>query len=395
MRSAPGTYLTLSLPTGRFIPGPPYKLTGDFAPPIYVPLSEPGGPTDRESGAGPTPVQTSDTPSTPMSIPRKRNREQAYFDSPSGSLVFSGFDKDGMPRRPRKQRKLRFDPSFSPESGRSGRGAVQGAGPDCHRDHHGASWDDDIRDENKLDGMVVCLTAPRPPDTPDKPLTNRKRPTTHLHLSVDEYLSNSPAISIYKQEKIPPVRTIDFANPPPPTRRFPFPVADTTKSGDMGMMLSVVKSTDHKVKTPKKISFANHARVCVYVISPQRPATKGDVGAGPAQHAPNQRFEDGPEVDGKTRISSDEVKDSDDSTAEATQDLGLRTSTPKINDDRPWHHSGAQSKNATLTLTMEEVQRMRRHLLELAETNGISDGQLATSFELGKTYRGMAFNHVW
>ena len=59
-----------------------------------------------------------------------------------------------------------------------------------------------------------------------------------------------------------PVHTIDFTNLPPSTRRWHFPEADGTKSGDKGAILSVVKPTERdNVKKPKKISFANHARV--------------------------------------------------------------------------------------------------------------------------------------
>ncbi|KAL4072879.1 hypothetical protein V8B97DRAFT_270552 [Scleroderma yunnanense] len=54
------------------------------------------------------------TPSTPLNTLQKRKREPCYFDSPSRSLVFSEFDKDGLPRRPRKQRRLRFIRSFTP-----------------------------------------------------------------------------------------------------------------------------------------------------------------------------------------------------------------------------------------------------------------------------------------
>ena len=40
---------------------------------------------------------------------------------------------------------------------------------------------------------------------------------------------------------------------------------------------------------------------------------------------------------------------------------------------------------------------MRRRLLESAAKNGADDGngQLAALFELGKTFRGGAFRHVW
>ena len=346
-------------------------------------------------------------------MPRKRKREQAYFDSPTGSLVFSGFDKDGMPRRPRKLRKLRFDPSFSPVGGRGGRlgrEAMRGSGLDWLRDHHD---DNESNEEHGQTGGGSALCGPRymtevqSPDTPEKPLAYEGPSATYRRLPVDEYLSKPthvslPAISVDKQQKMkmPPVRTIDFTNLPPSTRRWRFPEADGTKSGDKATILSVVKPTEHdKVKTPKKISFANHARVCVYMVSPRRPDANGGAGAGPARQCLSERFEDGPEVDGKTRMSSDEVRSSDDSdsTAGGIKDLAPQTGSPKINDDPTRLLEGNRFENDTLTLTMEEVQAMRRHLLESSAKNSADDGnsQLATLFELGKTFRGVAFRHVW
>jgi hypothetical protein len=392
--------------TDRFVPESPYKLTSNFAPPIYVPLSEAGGPTDTESGeSGPTPVQTSDTPSTPTSIPRKRKREQAYFDSPSGSLVFSGFDKDGIPRRPRKQRKLRFDPSFSPVGGRLGREAMPGMDLDWLRDHHDASKDDDEFSEEhgqEAGAHPSHVTTVQSSVTPEKPLGYEGPSEIYRGLPVDSHLSKpthvaSPVISINKQQKLPPVRTIDFTNLPPPTRRWRFPEADGTKSGDKGTIPSVVKPTEHKVKTPKKISFANHARVCVYMVSPRRADDNDGACAGPTRQCLSKGFGDGPEVGGKTRVSSDEIKGSDDSTTEEIKGLPPRNDFSKVNDDPIRLLDGIQFENDTLTMTMEEVQATRRRLLESAAKNGVDNGngQLATLFELGKTFRGVAFRHVW
>ena len=408
IRSKCCSYLTLnaSRSTDRFVSKPPYRLTGNIAPPLYVLLSDPGGPTDTEPGEfGPTLIQTSDTPSTPTSMPRKRKREQAYFDSPSGSLVFSGFDKDGIPRRPKKLRKLRFDPSFTPEGGKSGREVVQGAGLDWLRDPHDAFKDDgnfsDEDGQHRGAGTLRgYLTTVRSPDTPDRPLTNERPSARYRRLSADEHLSkstpvSSPATSIDKQEKMLSVRTIDFTNLPPPTRRWRFPEADGTKTGDTGMILTVVKPTEHKVKTPKKISFADHARVCVYTVSPQQSDPKDSVGIGPARRALSEEVEDKSKVDDKIWMSRDEVKGSDNSTAEAINNLAPRTDSPQISDDPPRLLDGDQSENDTLALTMEEVQAMRHRLLESAEKNGIDNGQLAALFELGKTFRGVTFHHVW
>ena len=158
---------------------------------------------------------------------------------------------------------------------------------------------------------------------------------------------------------MPPVRTINFTNLlAPSTRRWHFPEADGTKSGDKSTILLVVKPTEcDKVKTPKKINFANHARVYVYMVSPRRPDANDGAGTGPARQRASERFEDGPEVDGKIRMSSDIVKGSDDSdsTVEEINDLGSRTGSPKMNDDPTRLLEGSRFENDTLTPTMEEV----------------------------------------
>ncbi|KAH0836846.1 hypothetical protein J3R83DRAFT_8633 [Lanmaoa asiatica] len=373
----------------EFVPGPPYKLT-DIASPMYVLLSEPGTDTE-DGGSGPTPLQTSDTLSTPTSMRRKRKREQAYFDSPSGSLVFSGFDKDVQ----------RVE--------KSGREAVRGTGSDWLWDHRDTSRDDDEsseeHDQHREPGALLGpnhMTTARSPDTPDKPLAcgGPSGRATYQRLSLDEHLSkpthvSSPAISTNTQEKIPPIRTIDFTIPPPPTRRWRFPQADATIPGETGMSLSVVKCTENKVKTPKKISFANHAQVCVYLVSPRRPDAKDGARGGPARQRLGEGFEDWQKVDGETRMSSDEVEGSDDSTAEAIKDLATQTDSPKVNGDPALLLRRDRFQKDTLTFTMEEVQVMRHRLFESAAKNGVDNGQLATLFELGKAFRGMPFRHVW
>lgn len=387
-----------------FIPGPPYKLH-IISSGIYAPLSE---PLDTESDEhGPMPVQISDTPSTPTSMPRKRKREQAYFDSPSGSLVFSGFDKDGMPRRPRKQRKLRFDPSFSPEGGRSGWEATRTTGLDWLRDHHAALWGVDLFGEGQGQQRGAALlrdpshvATVRAPDTPDKPLTSTKEGLTapHRRFAVYDHLQPNVSSSLDVQEEIKvaqPVRTIDFTNLPPPSRRWRFPEADATKSGGSSTILSNTKSADHKVKTPRKISFADHARVRVYTLSPQRPDAKISTDAGPAQQCLGEDLEDEPEINVKTRVSNDNFEGHADSTTKIMQDLDPQPRSLKTDGDPAQRLGVDQFEGDTLTLTMEDVQELRCRLLKSAETDGVDGGQIATLFELGKTFRGMEFRHVW
>lgn len=286
---------------------------------------------------------------------------------------------------------------------------MPGTGLDWLRDHHDASKDDDeFGEEHGQDAGAGALRGPgymttvQSPNTPEKPLRYEGPSAIYRRLPGYDHLSKPtritlPATSIDRQQKMPPVRTIDFTNLPPPTRRWRFPEADGTKSGEKGTVLSIVKPTEHKVKTPKKISFANHARVCVYMVSPRRPDDKDGAGAGPTRQCSSEGFNDGQEVDIKTRMSSDEIKDSDDLSTEEIKDLAPRTDSPKINDNPTRLLDGNQFESDTLTLTMEEVQARRCRLLESAAKNGIDNGngQLATLFELGKTFRGVAFRHVW
>lgn len=65
-----------------------------------------------------------------------------------------------------------------------------------------------------------------------------------------------------------------------------------------------------------------------------------------------------------------------------------------MNDDPARRLGIDRFENNALTLTMDEVQAMRRRLLELATTNGVDNGELATLFEPGKTFLGMQFRHV-
>ncbi|KAG9313225.1 hypothetical protein JVU11DRAFT_6685 [Chiua virens] len=387
----------------RFVPAPPYKLT-DNPPQIYVPLSDVTGLIETESSeSGHAAIQPSDTPSTPASMPRKRKREQVYFDSPSGSLIFSGFDKDGMPRRPRKLRKLRFDPSFSPGEGRGWKSKEE-----TRFDGFGDHLDtlDDVSGTSVnvgRGGTAGALLSPsdgvgvRSPETTDKLLTCVESSEPYRCRSVDEDLSkpthtSSPAASVDVQNRMPPVRAIDFTNLPPRARRGRFSAADGTTSAEMRALLAIMRPSEHKTRTPKKISFANHARVRVYTVSPQRSDTKDGASAGPSRGCSGDEFEDGPEVNEK--ISSSVVKvEGDDSIMEAITNLAPQIDFLRSDDDT--FPGIDQLQNDTLTLTMDEVQKIRHHLLESSANNGVDDGRLVTLFKLGKTFRGMTFRHVW
>ena len=379
--------------TDKFIPEFPYKLNTN-ASGIHFPLSERDNYVGAESGEhGPISVQTSDTPSTPTSIPRKRGREQTYFDSPSGSFVFSEFDKDGLPRRPRKIRKLRLDPLFSPDNEKPGSEMVQLPILDWFEDHQDSQL-------GKGHGQHVnaCLlsashmTTIRMPDTPDKPVTCKQPTVPHQYFPACEHLQDPthlspPATSANTREKIAiaPIRTVNFTNPPPPTRWRFLEAGKTTKARGTGTLSSIARPTENEVKTPKKISFADHAQVCVYPVSPQPPDCTS-LGSAQQLLEPND----------ETRVSGKKVKSYAEPTAMTKDPVPQPCSLPEMEDENfTGHLGGDQPENDTLKLTMEDVRAIRCHLLESATANGVDDGQLATMFELGKTFRGMAFRHVW
>ena len=93
------------------------------------------------------------------------------------------------------------------------------------------------------------------------------------------------------------------------------------------------------------------------MVSPRRPDANDGAGAGPARQFSSERFQDGPEVDGKIRMSGDIVKGNSDSTVEEINDLGSRTGSPEMsmNDDPTWLLEGSRFENDRLTLTMKEV----------------------------------------
>ena len=157
-------------------------------------------------------------------------------------------------------------------SGRRCEGWVLTASGSEHHDN------DESNEEHGQNRACSALHGPRymtkvqSPDAPEKPLAYEGPSATYHCLPVDKYISLETKPSPHKQEKmkIPPIRVIDFTNLPPSTRHWHFPEADGTKSGDKGTILLVVEPTKHdKVKTPKKISLANHARVHVYMVSPR------------------------------------------------------------------------------------------------------------------------------
>ncbi|KIK23590.1 hypothetical protein PISMIDRAFT_23361 [Pisolithus microcarpus 441] len=271
-----------------FVPGPPYRVTrvlADSETRLQVREARPDQTTDDSN----TLIQL-DTPSTPPpSVPGyKRKRESAYFDSPSGCYILSEFDKDGIPRRPRKLRKLRFEPSFTPKHDRLSNTPQL----ICH--HHPSDdfnpfvtiANTSAKDQQTDDRTVANVTA-RPPtllNSADQISTFKARAhetsaaPDHLYFSVDRTYRVSP-----KQK---PVRSIDFTRLPTAPRRSRLPGFDW-RSGKPYQLLSINKFSDkigatsnnavitsnasdtalsnakqtNDDKSARKITFASHALI--------------------------------------------------------------------------------------------------------------------------------------
>ncbi|KIK91022.1 hypothetical protein PAXRUDRAFT_652178 [Paxillus rubicundulus Ve08.2h10] len=434
-----------------FVPGPPYKLPRGVSPPLVLSPEPDKSYLPAHGSEEPPTIQASDPPSTPPNVLQKRKRERTYFDSPTGSLIFSEFDRDGNPRRPRKQRRLRFDPSFSPEGGKSANVAKRVSGLELPEASDPFVGDNSVRwrHSSDLDVLARGANVAELPTKPDNispeggksangakvsgyellefrdvhdPLVNdigggwrcsselardanvAQSPTkpndlAHNRLSAGSQLSSTnephtephPALSgpvhnsltqipdTRPEEKSAPVRTIDFTNLPPTTRRFRFPGANT-KPREPCMTISTVKSSS-KIKAPRQITFAQHAQVRTYQVLP--PDTGEDI-------KPVRQSEEG-----GTRSSDDPL--GDPRRAERV-DLPPRFNSSEI--ERADIHAialpSAKRHIDTITLDIQQVQTIRKGFLDVSSgSNGAEDSQSSVLFELGKTYRGKEFRHVW
>ncbi|KIJ65460.1 hypothetical protein HYDPIDRAFT_167150 [Hydnomerulius pinastri MD-312] len=326
----------------------------------------------------------SDPPSTPPNAPRKRKREQAYFDSPSGSLVFSGFDKDGVPRRPKKQRMLRFDPSFTPEGTKPNKKA-KGATRSSLPDNHDPFGDDGTKTGNILVQNVFVsdsITAEAPPESkepiPNHSTTNQPSSTNGAHTKSLTFDSDFPSQALGPQpEKREIVRTIDFTNLPPSTKQIS---GVAIKSRGPGMTTSIFKK-ERKVKTLRKITFAEHALVRLYEV----PIVEDNIEA--TQHSDVLCTESDTTQSSNDGSGSAQVRLEDPTTI---SHLPLAVEPPDI------ATIASLSVSGTVTLDFQQVQATRERLLSVLDgKSGFGGGQLATLFELGKRFKGMEFRHVW
>lgn len=412
-----------------FVPGPPYRVTrvlADSETRLQVREVRPDQTTDDSN----TLIQL-DTPSTPPpSVPGyKRKRESAYFDSPSGCYILSEFDKDGIPRRPRKLRKLRFEPSFTPKHDRLSNTPQL----ICH--HHPS---DDFNPfvtiantsakDQQTDDRTVANVAARPPpllNSADQVSTykaggrERSAAPDHSYFSVDRTYRVSP-----KQK---PVRSIDFTRLPTAPRRSRFPGFDW-RSGKPVQFLSIDKFSDkigatsnsavitsnasdtafssarqtNDDKSARKITFASHALVRVYrdrsdtdgsqESNPKPPAdtTPDDITGFTNQQRSGDRrgaAELPPSVNGNLTTNLCR-KEGSDKTALAENGIRPRMSNLL---------SGTASGDHThvLALDVQQVLDFRKSLKSQRPECELPSGQLAMLFEMGRGYRGMEFRREW
>lgn len=402
-----------------FVPGAPYRVIHGLADPetqFQLRETRPDQSTDDSN----TLIQL-DTPSTPPpSISScKRKRESAYFDSPSGCYIFSEFDKDGIPRRPRKLRKLRFKPSFTPRHDNTPQLI-------CH-DHPSDDFNPFLTVANtsakvcQIDDHAVANATVGPPsfsNSAHQSSTSKavqchqtNPPPDRSYFSVDRIHRNSQ-----KPEVTKPVYTIDFSRLPTAHGRTRFPGVDL-RSGNFNCPLTINKLSDkievtsgnavvNDDRPARKITFASHALVRLYR---NRSDADGSQDSNPKPHADTT-----PDV--ITGSSSDNVKDHLETSEGSlfisenpTERLGEATdpcppecpdnTTLTENDTKPKIFNpfcGTSEDNSrVLTLDVQQVLDFRNSLKKQHPKCELPSGQLAMLFELRKGYAGMEFRHEW
>ncbi|KAI6112912.1 hypothetical protein F5141DRAFT_1273025 [Pisolithus sp. B1] len=418
-----------------FVPGTPYRVThvlADSETRLQVREARPDQNTDDSN----TLIQL-DTPSTPPPSVSgyKRKRESAYFDSPSGCYILSEFDKDGIPRRPRKLRKLRFEPSFTPKCDRLNNTPQL----ICHH-HPSDDFNPFVTDANASakdrqadDRTVANVAAGRPPllNSADQISTSKagshetSAAPDHLYLSVDRTHCISP-----KQK---PVRTIDFTRLPTAPRRSRFPGFDG-RSGNPGQLLSINKLSD-KIgatsnnavmnsnacdtafsnarqtsddKSARKITFASHAVVRVYRNGSDTDGSQESNPKPPADITPNTDtgFTDqvrSGDVDGLREAAEPPLSVSGNCT-EPSGEATIEPCPKECSDITALAANGTQPKmsnllsgttSGVLALDVQQVLDFRKSLKSQRPECELPSGQLAMLFEMGRSYRGMEFRREW
>lgn len=166
---------------------------------------------------------------------RKRKREPSYFDSPTRSFVFSEFDKDGVPQRPRKQRRLRLSPSFNPEREKAN---VTLTWPGISSTEMSSMSGTDAAVEGRTVANDVIAGIPNQlslyaAEGPQGPFVAPKGFQDCLHFALGPFPTTAKHL-----------RTIDFTRFPSTRRRFQFPGSTQLQPRESNPNLSTVKLSD-------------------------------------------------------------------------------------------------------------------------------------------------------
>ncbi|KAI6130237.1 hypothetical protein EDD17DRAFT_1755009 [Pisolithus thermaeus] len=416
-----------------FVPGPPYRVAHVLAD-SETRLQITEAPPDQTTDDSNTLIQL-DTPSTPPPSVSgyKRKREPAYFDSPSGCYILSEFDKDGVPRRPRKLRKLRFEPSFTPKYDRLNNTPQL----ICHH-HPSDDFNPFVTDVNASakdrqadDRTVANVAAGRPPllNSADQTSTSKagghetSAAPDHLSFSVDRIHCISP-----KQK---PVRTIDFTRLPTAPRRSRFPGFDG-RSDNPGQLLSINKLSDkigatsndavinsnasdaafsnarqmNDDKSARKITFASHALVRVYrdgsdsdgpqESNPKPPAdTTLDANAGSTDQQRSGVDDRREAAEPPLSVSENCTEPSGEATKPCPKECSDITALAANGTQPKMSNLLSGTKSEVLALDVQQVLDFRKCLKSQRPECELPSGQLAMLFELGRGYRGMEFRREW
>lgn len=342
---------------------------------------------------------------TPPNILRKRKREPAYFDSPTRSFVFSEFDKDGVPQRPRKQRRLRLSPSFT-EREKENMALKAWSG----------TSNDDMSFMSDANATVEGWTVENVgiADSPNQLslyAEGLQGPFVATKGSQDRLLDPFQITAKH-------LRTIDFTRSLPTRRRFQFPDSTQLQPRDCNLNSSTVKLSDRvgvasgdtaDTKPTKKITFASHASVRLYRARSDTEVLQDDLKPNintaqePTNELHDEQYQEALKAPALTNEGPLTVQGE---TEEAT--------CPKVSSGEPTlvhernavnvgdahSHISALFAGATdtsansITLEITQMLDYRTNLLKSHPSDSwLGNGKLATLFEVGQSCQGMEFRH--
>ncbi|KAH7890963.1 hypothetical protein F5I97DRAFT_112531 [Phlebopus sp. FC_14] len=291
----------------------------------------------------------------------------------------------------------------------------RGSNPDVlPKEHHRSDDDDDeqagtghilAKDVFMTDPVVAAKTfvsgaafsgvVRRTTSSPVEVKQRARSPIAPLRLrsTVDPAtMQSSPASAANLEPGISAsVRTIDFTRLPSSARRFRFPEVGATPH-QCPLSISIVRK-EEGVKVQKKIAFAEHATVRVYE------APDADAGQG-------SRVDQIIETRAEPKTAEDDEDDSpNEFTRAVTQDRAVPVSNERVDLDSrtdplvtPVALKEIHPDGDTVTLNLEQVHAIRKHFLSTLRADEPveqEDGRLAALFELGKSFRGLKFDHEW